>query len=67
MQRFDIPLENIIVHEGWKPKEVVSNGNDIALIRLPRLAITINEDFNMWVLPICLAWKNTIRLVIFSF
>ena len=31
--------------------------NDIALIRLPRLANTLVEDKSFKVLPICLAWK----------
>ena len=35
-----------------------TEGNDIALIRLPRLAITVNEDPDQIVLPICLGWPG---------
>ena len=37
---------------------MVTNGDDIALIRLPRLAITVNEDPDQIVLPICLGWPG---------
>ena len=37
---------------------MTTNGDDIALIRLPKLAITVNEDHNQIVLPICLGWPG---------
>jgi hypothetical protein len=37
---------------------VASNGDDLALIRLPTLAVTIIEDPAENVLPICLAWNE---------
>ena len=36
-------------------------GNDIALIRLPRLASTV-EEVGKHVLPICLGWNPSIKL-----
>jgi hypothetical protein len=42
--------------------QVVTNGNDIALIRLPRPALTVNEDFDEIVLPICLGWNSNIKV-----
>ena len=41
---------------------MTTNGNDIALVRLPRLAITVNQDSDNPVLPICMAWNSNIRL-----
>ena len=58
VQKFDIRPEDVTVHEGWIPAEVVSNGNDIALIRLPRPAITVIEEVGNNVSPICLPWKQ---------
>lgn len=34
------------------------DGNDIALIRLPRLAVTVNQEFDQLVMPICLSWPG---------
>ena len=45
-------------------EKVDSNGNDIALVRLPRLAITINEDSEENVLPVCVPWTGN-ELVFF--
>ena len=45
-------------------EKVDSNGDDIALVRLPRLAITINEDPEENVLPVCVPWTGN-ELVIF--
>ena len=36
---------------------VASNGDDIALIRLPRLAVTVDENAEDPVMPVCLPWK----------
>jgi hypothetical protein len=38
--------------------EIDNIGNDIALIRLPKAAITISEDHNQRVLPICMPWTT---------
>ncbi len=35
----------------YKPREVSSNGDDLALIRLPTLAVTVEEDLRQSVLP----------------
>jgi len=61
-QRFEVTTADITVHEDWDLTKVVNNGNDIALIRLPRLAITIEEDFDQIVMPACLGWDNTIQV-----
>jgi hypothetical protein len=37
---------------------VDSNGDDLALVRLPSLAVTINEDPDENVLPICVPWTG---------
>jgi len=61
-QRFDVTKNDITVHEGWDLNKVVDNGNDIALIRLPRLATTYFEDFDEIVGPVCLGWDKTIKV-----
>ena len=40
----------------------MNNGNDIALIRLPRLAITVNEEYDQIVLPACMGWDRTMNV-----
>jgi len=42
--------------------EVSSNGDDLALIRLPRLATTFDEDPDENVAPVCLAWNEKAKL-----
>jgi len=62
-QRFQINATNdVIIHENWDPEKLQEEGNDIALIRLPRLAITYNEDFDQIVSPACLRWDKTIEV-----
>ena len=43
VQKFDININDVTVHEDWIPEKVATNANDIALIRLPRLATTYYE------------------------
>ena len=43
VQKFDININDVTVHEDWIPEKVATNANDIALIRLPRLAMTYYE------------------------
>ena len=62
VQRFEVTTNDIKVHECWDPSRVADNGNDIALIRLPRLANTTEEDFDAIVFPVCLGWDNTITV-----
>lgn len=59
-QRFDVGLEDVIQHENWDPRKVVTDGNDIALIRLPRLALTAAQDPDQLVMPACLKWNSDI-------
>ena len=54
VQRFNIGTEDVILHENWNPLTVVNEGYDIALIRLPRPAYTMNEMCETPVFPICL-------------
>ena len=56
VQRFDIASRDVIVHENWNPLTVVGEGYDIALIRLPKAAWTIEEICETPVMPICIAW-----------
>ena len=57
VQKFPITLSDIIVHEDWDPSRVVDRGNDILLVRLPKVAYTINEiATGVHVVPICLPW-----------
>jgi len=62
VQRFEVTNEDITVHEDWDLNKVVDQGNDIALIRLPRLATTYFEDFDEIVGPVCLGWDKTIEV-----
>ena len=51
---------NFIIHERWDERKVTTAGNDIALIKLPHAAVTINEkEVGNIVLPICLDWKQS--------
>jgi len=61
-QRFEVTADDVIVHENWDPNRVSENGNDIALIRLPRLVDTFEEEFDQIVSPVCLGWDNTIEV-----
>ena len=57
-QRFNVTAADVIVHESWDLTKVVDSGNDIAIIRLPREAITSNENLHQTVLPACLDWDR---------
>ncbi len=46
-----IPYEPFNFGFRYKPREVSSNGDDLALIRLPTLAVTVEEDLSQIVLP----------------
>ena len=56
VQRFDISRKAVTVHEDWQKLKVVTHGNDIALVRLPRLVYTNAEITSTTVFPICLPW-----------
>ena len=50
------------IHEDWNPNRA-KEGNDIALIKLPRRASIRNEENpREMASPICLAWKSSIPL-----
>ena len=67
VQRFDITINDVTQHEDWDVKKVVTHANDIALIRLPRLAETFFEVSKTKVLPICLGWESGIKVKLSTF
>ena len=61
--RFDVTEKNAVVHENWGANKSfinrVTEGYDIALIKLPHPAVTVIEDPNgSNILPICLDWNE---------
>ena len=59
VQRFAVTEADITVHEGWDPSNVVTNANDIALIRLEKPAFTAMEIASgVHVIPVCLPFKR---------
>ncbi|TRY70795.1 hypothetical protein TCAL_05922 [Tigriopus californicus] len=58
VQRFTIRSSDVQVHEDYTPEGVFGQGNDIALIRLPSLAKTVYDSFDIKVGPACLPWKQ---------
>ena len=61
VQKFRIRYSDVKVHEEWNSRSVESKGNDIILIRLPKLAMTYREDEKYRVRPVCLAYNNQIK------
>ena len=62
--RFDVTEKNAVVHENWGANKSfinrVTEGYDIALIKLPHPAVTVIEDpIGNNVLPICLDWNES--------
>ena len=62
-QKFRIRYSDVITHEEWDISKIVDEGNDIILIRLPKLAMTDREDEKYRVRPVCLAYNNQIKYV----
>ena len=59
VQRFAVTEADITVHEGWDPSNVVTNANDIALVRLEKPAFTAMEIASgVHVIPACLPFKR---------
>ena len=50
-QKFPIKPQDVIVHENYDIDTIVQEGNDIALVRLPRLANTHMDDEKYKVMP----------------
>ena len=50
------------VHPDWNQGRAVKDGNDIALIRLPRAATTIVQEPKVRVLPACVRWNRDISV-----
>ena len=57
-QNFPIRPQDIIVHESYDKEKTTTQGHDIALVRLPRLANTHMEDEKYKVMPICLNYMK---------
>ena len=60
-QKFNITIEDVVIHKDWDKNSVVTEANDILLIRLPELAMTFNEDKKYRVMPVCLKYKDVIE------
>ena len=57
VQRFYMTDEDAKIHEGWDRGKLKENGNDIALVRLPKPAYTMFEiGSGVHVAPVCLPW-----------
>ena len=66
-QKFKISYNDVKVHEQWDIDKIITNGNDIILIRLPELAMTNREDEKYRVVPVCLAYKDLTEYVFLHF
>ena len=57
-QRIKISETDVIVHEKYRGSvdtdSIIREGNDIALIRLPEKAITVDDDSDYLIRPACL-------------
>jgi len=54
IQRFEIHPNDVTPHENFDYKNMFVNSSDIAIIKLPRNALTVVKNQDMLVLPICL-------------
>ena len=65
-QRIKISEADVIVHENWRGKEdfdsPVRDGYDIALIRLPEKAITVDDDSDYLIRPACLPFEEIMEI-----
>ena len=61
-QRIKISEADVIVHENWRGNEdfdsPIRDGYDIALIRLPEKAITVDDDSDYLIRPACLPFEE---------
>jgi len=58
IQRFEIKPNDVTPHENFDYKNMFVNSSDIAIIKLPRNALTVVKNQDMLVLPICLPNSN---------
>lgn len=57
VQRFYMNSSDVILHEKWNRARIKEDANDIALVRLPKVAYTMFEiGSGVHVAPICLPW-----------
>ena len=65
-QRIEISVADTIVHEKWRGSEdidsVLRDGYDIMLIRLPKKAITINDNPDYLIRPACLPFEEIMEI-----
>lgn len=53
--------EEIVIHQDYAATAFISGESDIALVRLETPAITLLEDYDSVVLPICLGYKGPLE------
>ena len=65
-QIIKISEADVIVHENWRGNEdtdsIVRDGYDIALIRLPEKAITVDDDSDYLIRPACLPFDEIMEI-----
>ena len=65
-QIIKISEADVIVHENWRGNEdtdsIVRDGYDIALIRLPEKAITVDDDSDYLIRPACLPFEEIMEI-----
>ena len=61
-QRIKISEADVIVHENWRGNvdtdSAIRDGYDIALIRLPEMAITVDDASDYLIRPACLPFEE---------
>ena len=64
-QRIEISQADTIVHEKWRGNvdqdSIIKEGYDIMLIRLPKKAITIDDNPDYLIRPACLPFEEIMR------
>ena len=65
-QRIKISETDVIVHEKYRGSvdtdSVIRDGYDIALIRLPEKAITVDDDSDYLIRPACLPFEEIMEI-----
>ena len=65
-QRIKISEADVIVHENWRGNvdtdSAIRDGYDIALIRLPEMAITVDDDSDYLIRPACLPFEEIMEI-----
>ena len=65
-QRIKVSETDVIVHEKYRGSveadSVIRDGYDIALIRLPEKAITVDDDSDYLIRPACLPFEEIMEI-----